>query len=457
MSIMIGGLIVEINEVIGRIWTILVAPLVIILTLFFGQPYSPDLISTTFLILYVMGFSPLIALGIIYSFILSRYDMIWKAIAYGWIALAYVVIGDFLKLIINPKIGFGLLCDTIISDLGMVVSLYLIFSGLIMLIDNYYSGKTKAYFVSYPIIIAISMAIFLHLMPLFLYIMGYHPISVTAPKYRSDLVIDFIGWFITLILAYELFIRLKRSIFPETVSICLVSIIIATSYFYIDFIEKYYHSSFFPSLLTNSQAFALAFVSMLITLHFISNVAIFLNPIYRSIKREIGGAKSILIEYELVNPYRTRTLLLLLMNRLLKGIRDADVMIYVAYIGSPHIDIMRNLAFYNRLKFITVYILRGIGYPRYDSTYEAYITTLDPNLLRLVYEKVGSRRTIIVLDNISHFTILYGIEKVYTILSEFMKCIKEKDLLIILMNREMHSRKELAYARNLTSNIIGLP
>ena len=457
MSIMIGGLIVEINEVIGRIWTILVAPLMIILALFLGQPYSPDLLSTVFPVLHIIGFSPLIALGIIFSSILSKYDMIWRTIAYGWIASAYVIVGDFLSLIINPNIGFGLLCDTIVSDLGMVISLYLIFSGLIMFIDNYYSGKIEAHFISYPLIIAISVSIFLYLMPLFLYMMGYYPIPVTALEHRSDLVMDFIGWFITFILAFELFTRLKRSIFPEIVSICLISIVIATAYFYIDFIDVYYQSSFFASLLINSQAFILALVSMLITILFIHNAKIFLMPIYRSINREIGEAKSILIEYGLLDPYRTRTLLLLAMNRLLRGIRDADVMIYIAYIGSPHIDIMRSLALFNRLKFITVYILRGIGYPRYDSTYKAYITTLDPNLLRLVYEKVSGKRAIIVLDNISHFTILYGIDKVYTILSEFTKFIKERDLLIILMNREMHDRKELAYARNLTTNIIGLP
>ncbi len=457
MPIIVGESIVEINKVIGRIWTILIAPIMIILALFLGQPYTPDLISALFSVLYIISFSPLIIIGISFLLILSRYDMLWETIAYGWIALAYVIIWSFLSSIINPKVGFGFLCDTIISDLGMTISLYLLFSGLIILIDNYYSGKAKASFELNPLIIIIVMAILLYLMPLFLYIMGYQPVSASMFEYRTGLVLDFIGWFIMLILVHELFVRLKKSIIPEIVSISLMSIVIATAYFYIDFVGKFYHGIFFTSLFINSLAFVLALMSILIITFFIHNVMFIQYPIYKSVKQEKGGTSSILIEYGLKDPYKTRTLLLLTMNRLLKGIGDADVMIYISFTGSPHIDIMRNLALSNSLKFIPVYILRGIGYPRYESTYKAYITTLDPNLLRIVYEKVGGRRTLIVLDNISHFTILYGIEKVYTILSEFMKFIKEKDLLIILMNREMHDKKELAYARNLTSTIIGLP
>lgn len=460
MPIVAGGLLVEINEVLGRIWTILVAPVMIILALLFGYPYSPNLLTTIFSSLYIIGFPPLIALGIITAFTLSRHDMLWRTIAYGWIALAYTVMGELLSLIINPHVGMGFLCNIIVSDLGMVVSMYLIFSGLIMFINSYFSGKAGtaiSLLALSPVYAAIVLSIILYFMPIIFYLLGYKPVPIATLESRSALVIDFVGWFVTFILVYELFRILKRTIFPEIVSILLVSNILIVSYFYIDFIGEFYHYSFIASLFIISGAFILSLISILIILHFIHNIMMFLKPIYRSIKREIGGSKSALIEYGLLDPYRTRTMLLLLMNRLLREIGDADTMIYMGYIGSPHIDIMRNLALLNRLGFITVYILRGIGYPRYDPAYEAYVTTLDPNLLRLVYEKLAGKKNIIVIDNLSHFIILYGVEKVYTILSEFMKFVRGKDLVIMLMNREMHSSKELAYARNLTTNIIGLP
>ncbi|GEM_PF-6874546 len=461
MSIVISELINYINEFIGRVWTIIVAPALILLTIISStitrEAYQPDIIMVTDSVLYAIGFTPAVVMGLVFTFILAKYDDLWRVVAYGWIGLAYAEITIALSLYISPYSGFGYICDTIVADLGIVVSLYLIYSGLITIIDNYYSSRAELTEVPLTILLAILTAVVMHLTPLFLYLMGYNPAPTVPPLSRPDLILGFMGWFATFILSYELFLRIRRTIYPDLVSVCFIAAIMGLSYFYIDFIQEYYYGSFFTILFMHSLSFVIILITMLLILYSTYWMSVYLKPIYRSVKEGVKGENHVLLEYGLSNPIRTRTMLLILLNRIINGLRNVDTIIYISYFGNPHITIAKNISIANGVRLITVYVLRGVGYPRYDSTYDAYVTTLDHNLLRLVYERVAGSRTVLILDNASHFITLYGVEKVYVILSEFIKSIRDKDLFIIMLNREMHTKKELAYMRNLAQNIIGLP
>ncbi len=444
---------------VATAWFIVSVALVMIFILL-GTPYrfGPNFVDYIMNVLIIIGLLPLLILGAIVSYRFYKYDIKWRVMFWGFLNLVIVEIAQSITLIHNPSEGIGGYAYYLCVDGGLVFSTYFIFSGIILTIDDYFATPSGGRGTFKVLAIFIWILVVIYLYPIYLLPLGYLPVLRLDTFTRIDMVLSLLGWAVTIGLAYELLVRMKYSIVPFVPLFALLSVAFMNTFFFVDLTEEYYYQSTFVKLTLSMIKFSLALISLLLVIYSI----LISNFVLSTAIRHLGSSeapsrsRTVLIEYSVENVYRTRISLQTLLNRIINLSKGINVLIHVTYTGSPLLLYISELASYNGLEYAPLFISRGIGYPRYDSVLKGYISAFDPNLIRLFYRNMTKdRRAMIIIDNLSHFILLYDVEKVYNVLVELIRTINEKDIIVMLLNREVHTRRELAYMRNLAETVIG--
>ncbi len=453
-------------EKTGFIWATVVEPLSILALMVYGKPTPPPI---EYVITYIFAKSIFIVIICIGAYICMKhynYSIQWRITLYSLVIAIDVMLVNMLKYELDYPDWIGyivILC----YRLGLIVSQTLFLIGLWSFINTYMGTRRPCRELVFKEALAVFSIFATGIMGFFTVSILLAGCSLSTSLYNKLSAIVYASGLPVSMFFIKNFLRLTKASLIRIYSV--LALLIATMFFTIDYIYllKYMfrvgelHNLMDLTLTIIGFAVIVVAILVLSGLDLISSI-IFkpVTPLQKSTEQGYIRPKNpniFLLEYYREEPLLSIDAIRLLVNSFIKKYRDIELIFIVSYYGSPLYGHILSIARANNLEVTTVYIIKGVGLPKYDKELGAYTSVFDGNHLKLIYDdRVGKRKALVILDNCTHYIMLYGVERVYNTINVFLSHIKPEDIVLILFNPEAHTSKERAYIRSLASNVLSI-
>ncbi len=447
--------------------TCIIAELVTILSiLFVGELITYSLVEAITHLFVKTIFIVIILIGVRICYKHAKHFIQWRLVSYAIVSMALIMLISMLKYsyqypyIISFMVLFTYRLCFIIAQLLFLVGLWsFIFT---------YMGTRKA---REGIVFKEAIIVFTIFT---LGIMIFFTVNMLVIQHglRQD-IIDKLATIVYAAGVIQSIIFIHRFLYLTKASLIRIysalALLISTMFLTIDYVYalKYLFEETGMHELIDLTLTILGFIIAIVSILLLSGLDLITRIIFKQVRllktpttqssREFRQPQIFLIEYYREDPSLSLDAIRLTINTFIKIYSDIEHVFIVSYQGSPFYEYLLEISRSNKLDTTTVFIVKGVGLPRFDKKLGAYVSVFDGNHLKIIYDdRAKNKKTLIIFDNFTHYIMLYGVERVYSTINVFLSRMKQRDIVIMLFNPEAHTSKEKAYVRSLTRNILSI-
>ncbi len=458
------GILPILLDKLGLVWIAIIEPILlayVITTSKFKVFSLPDIGGIVLISISVLLMLLILAIMSLRHF---KYFIEWRLLFYSSIAFMYGVIALLLYRVIDIQSSIiGLTVFTLFHKVNYIFVEIATLAGLLYFIKNTLGTRIARGGIIFKEMIVVFVLFALSIISFLTVIVVFEGSSITTDLSRKAIALLYIiGINIALYYMYEFLRLIQRSHLRmySALSVLVTLFFLINSYTrMLEYVFEF--NPAFQGFLSYVPAIVmLVLIALLVIMY--SGLDLITKIVYYSVRTPLATKRNIvpmtyLIEFYREDPFLSVDMIRVIINRLIKIKGDLKSGVIITYFGSPFVDALEETIVSSNLKPYVVYVIKGLGLPRYDERIGAYTSVFDGNHLRLLIETyVRDKPIVVVIDDLTHEIVLYGVERVYNTLSTLFTRLRRDDLIIMLFNSYAHDQRERAYIRNLAKRIISV-
>ncbi len=448
----------------GLVWIAIIEPILLIYIIAVSRFKIFSLPDISGIVLIDISVLLMLLILAIMSLRHFKYFIEWRLLFYSSVSFMYSVIALLLYRVIEiqPSI-ISLTIFTLFHKVNYIFVEITTLTGLLYYIKNTLGTRIVRGGIVFKEMIMVFVLFALSIISFLTVIVVFEGPSITTDLSRKAIALLYIiGINIALYYMYEFLRLIQRSHLRiySALSVLITLFFLINSYTrMLEYIFEF--NPAFQEFLSYVPAIVMLILIALLVIVY-SGLDLITKIVYYSVRTPLVAKRNVvpmtyLIEFYREDPFLSVDMVRVIINRLIKVKGDLRSGVIITYFGSPFIEALEETVASSGLKPYVVYVIKGLGLPRYDERIGAYTSVFDGNHLRLLIETyVKEKPVVVIVDDLTHEIVLYGVERVYNTLSTLFTKLRRDDLVVMLFNPYAHDQRERAYIRNLAKRIISV-